>query len=230
MQYLNTGKGIKKIRDSQFIAIIASLLTGGTALLLDLFPITKNGTDVIAILPLVILGIISMFASLTAMIVTLVLSLVGYRQIATDEPEFRKAFLCAAASGALSIVGFFFQIPNGTISTILTTAGTIVEMFVIIFAISGFINLFENCECPDMAEEGDSLLKVFIATYIITAINALIIRIFELSSHAKVVSNIFGAIDLAVIVLRYVLYLKYLKKTENMLVEYQNSSERRLSQ
>lgn len=225
MQYLNTDKGIKKIRASQFVAIIASLLTGGTTLLINLFSNTEGGTDFFTILPLLILGVISMLASLAAMMVTLVLGLVGYRQLAADELEFRKAFLCTAASGALSIVGFFFQIPNGAISTILTTAGTIVEMFVIIFAVSGFINLSENCERPDMAEQGDSLLKLFIVTYIIAAINALIIRIFELSSQAKIVSDIIGVIDLAINVLRYVLYLKYLKKTEGMLMEYQNGSE-----
>ena len=82
-----------------------------------------------------------------------------------------------------------------------------------IFSISGLINICINQKRTDLAQKGDKLLKFLVITYIITSIDALIIRIFELSTQAKIVSVIFGVIDFILTIVQFVLYIKYLRQT-----------------
>ena len=59
----------------------------------------------------------------------------------------------------------------------------------------------------------DEYGNAYVGKYIISAVNALIIRIFELSAESKMISFIINVIDSCLIVIRYILYLKYLKST-----------------
>ena len=80
-----------------------------------------------------------------------------------------------------------------------------------VFAIAGLVNLSESQGWSDLSEKGDRLLKLLAVTYIISAVNALIIRIFELSAESKMISFIINVIDSCLIIIRYILYLRYLK-------------------
>ena len=92
-------------------------------------------------------------------------------------------------------------------------------MFEIVFAIAGLINISESLDRADFSERGDRLLKIMVFTYIITALNALIIRIFELSAEARIVSMFVNAADLVLIITRYVFYLRYLKGAKKMIAD-----------
>lgn len=103
------------------------------------------------------------------------------------------------------------------ISTILNSAGTIFEMFVMIYATSGIINLSEKCERPDLAKKGEVILRFFVFTYIIYALTTIAIRIFELSTHLRFVLVIAGAINFIVSIIQIIVYMKYLSLTKKML-------------
>ena len=118
---------------------------------------------------------------------------------------------CALTSCILTVVGELLQIPNGMLYTVFTASAMIVEMFVMVFAIAGLVNLSESQGWSDLSEKGDRLLKLLAVTYIISAVNALIIRIFELSAESKMISFIINVIDSCLIIIRYILYLRYLK-------------------
>ena len=218
MKYLNAEKGIKKVYLSQLFAIFAAVLIGGTEMLTaaykNIFNMSASELKLIPVLS-VIVGVIL----LGAVITSLIIGMIGYYQASKDELLFRNSIFCALISGALTLVGELFQIPNGMLYTIFTTSATIVEMFVMVFAISGILNLSENCGRGDLSEKGGMLLKIMLVIYIISAVNALIIRIFELSDKAKIVSFIINAIDSVLIVTRYMLYLKYLHNSIIMLRE-----------
>lgn len=217
MKDINVAKGIKKIVIGQYFAIVATLLLGITTLLLGVFEINSNLSDNYFYYILVGASILLGLVFTAAMVISVIFNFLGYFQASKDEPEFKKAMVCAIIVGVLSVIAFFFQIPNGMLHTIFNSAGTIFEMFVMIFSISGLIIISFNHKRSDMAEAGDKLLKILVITYIITSIDALIIRIFELSTHAKIVSVFIGIIDFVLSVVQYVLYIRYLTQSLKML-------------
>ena len=219
MKYFNAKKGLKKVYISQVFAIIAAVLSSLTVLFIGLFKIGFADSVAASVLEFAVLTFAFGLSMIIMVILTNLFGIIGYFQAAKDEPEFRKAMLCMIASGALVIIGSVFQLPNGTLYTIFTSAGTIVEMFVMVFSISGIIKISDSFENTKMSGRGDFLLKVLVATYIISSIDTLIVRIFELSDQAKIVSVILDVIDLALIVLRYVLYLRYLRAAMRMITE-----------
>ncbi|MBQ5398231.1 MAG: hypothetical protein IIU14_02215 [Ruminococcus sp.] len=212
MNYPNAQKGMKKIILGQFFAIIATVLTSGTALLLSVYLFTDSENKASAI-RWAFSGMAFGLASVIMLSLTAVISFLGYFQTSKDEPEFKKAMFCTLAVGAMSVIGTFFKFPNGFISTVLNSSGSIVEMFVIIFSVSGAIKILEKSEHPDIAQKGDAVLKIIVVTYIITSVDSLVIRIFELSTHAKIVSIVVGAIDLIVNIFQYVVYIRFLRQS-----------------
>ena len=217
MKDINVAKGLKKIIIAQYFAIVATMLLGSTSLLLAVFEMSSflqnNDFYVLLVAASLVIG----FVFTIAISISVIFNFFGYFQAAKDEPEFKKAMICAIVVGVLSVIGFFFQIPNGTLHTIFNSASTIFEMFVMIFSLSGLINISANHKRADMAEAGDKLLKILVITFIISSIDSLVIRIFELSSHAKIVSIIIGIIDFALSIIQYVLYIRYLTQSLKML-------------
>ena len=210
MDYLYIEKGIKKVYISQIFAIIAALLTGCTELVTSVYKnIIKGSSEKdswIMILSLAV-GVVLLAAVITSNLI----GMIGYYQASKDDPLFKKSMYCALTSCILTVVGELLQIPNGMLYTVFTASAMIVEMFVMVFAIAGLVNLSESQGWSDLSEKGDRLLKLLAVTYIISAVNALIIRIFELSAESKMISFIINVIDSCLIIIRYILYLRYLK-------------------
>ncbi len=217
MKYKNAGKGIKKAVIGQILAIISTFLGNGMALFLSVssrvFGESYKEPSVLFISVSVFLGI----ASLCFIALKSVFSFIGYLQASRDEPEFKKATICVLTSGVLLIIGFFLQIKNGTLYTILNSASMIIEMFVMVFAISGVVNLSNSCERTDVAEKGDSVLRVLLVTFIFSALDALVIRIFELSENAWTVSLIIGTVDLILSFIQIIIFVRYLRQASKML-------------
>lgn len=210
MDYLYIEKGIKKVYISQIFAIIAALLIGCTELVTSVYKnIIKGSSEKdswIMILSLAV-GVVLLAAVITSNLI----GMIGYYQASMYDPLFKKSMYCALTSCILTVVGELLQIPNGMLYTVFTASAMIVEMFVMVFAIAGLVNLSESQGWSDLSEKGDRLLKLLAVTYIISAVNALIIRIFELSAESKMISFIINVIDSCLIIIRYVLYLRYLK-------------------
>ena len=210
MDYLYIEKGIKKVYISQIFAIIAALLTGCTELVTSVYKnIIKGSSEKdswIMILSLAV-GVVLLAAVITSNLI----GMIGYYQASMYDPLFKKSMYCALTSCILTVVGELLQIPNGMLYTVFTASAMIVEMFVMVFAIAGLVNLSESQGWSDLSEKGDRLLKLLAVTYIISAVNALIIRIFELSAESKMISFIINVIDSCLIIIRYILYLRYLK-------------------
>jgi len=221
MRYLNVEKGIRKVLISQIFSIIAAILSGCTDLLSEAFSTFKNVIQEPSVQLIALLFLsagVGVFL-LATIVCYNIFGVIGYYQASRDEPMFKKSMICVLASGILTVIGILFQVPNGTLHTLFTTAGTIVEMFEIVFAIAGLINISESLDRTDFSERGDRLLKIMVFTYIITALNALIIRIFELSAEAKIVSMFVNAADLVLIITRYVFYLRYLNGAKKMIAD-----------
>ena len=210
MDYLSIEKGIKKVYISQIFAIIAALLIGCTELVTSVYKnIIKGSSEKdswIMILSLAV-GVVLLAAVITSNLI----GMIGYYQASKDDPLFKKSMYCALTSCILTVVGELLQIPNGMLYTVFTASAMIVEMFVMVFAIAGLVNLSESQGWSDLSEKGDRLLKLLAVTFIISAVNALIIRIFELSAESKMISFIINVIDSCLIIIRYILYLRYLK-------------------
>ena len=217
MEFAKAKKGLKKIYIAQIFAIIASVLSGGAAVFIKFFLNSYTVDDSSAMLVFGFAGFICSFIMILMMIFCIFLGLFGYLQAAGDEEQFKKAMICTVVSGALTIIGAVFKLPNGLISTTLTSAGVIFELFMMVFAVSGLMNIAEKFDRTDIVESGDRLLKVLTVIYIISALNTLVIRIFQLSVHSQTAAFIVGAVDMVLSVLRCVVFMAYLRKISRVL-------------
>lgn len=216
MKYPNAKKGIKKVYIAQIFALSATLFSSASWLLISF---SVDFIDDISFLlsPLGGANILLAFLSSSLLIITAVLSFLGYFQASKDEREFKRSMICILLFGVFTVIGSMFKVPNGMISTILNSAGTIFEMFVMIYATSGIINLSEKCERPDLAKKGEVILRFFVISYIIYALTTIAIRIFELSTHLRFVLVIAGAISFILSIIQIIVYMKYLSLTKKML-------------
>lgn len=217
MKFPNAEKGIKKLIISVIFSIIAAVLINVPMISVNIMAMMGGDPSAVSDTPLWFFVINSSFAALTAQAFALVLSIIGYIQASNDEKDFKKAMVCSLAGGAMFVFISFFQILNTTLSTILSAASMILEMFVMIYSVTALIHLSEQCDREDMVKKGNTLLKFLVCTYIIAALNALIIRTFELSSKSIIVAVVIGVIDLVLNIAQFILYLSYLKKTAKML-------------
>lgn len=221
-QFIHVQKGIKKIMIAQIVAIVSTVFSSVLSFLLLLLGINVSsaeysGPELIWITIYAVLG----FCSVVAIVVTMIISIWGFLQASKDEPEFKKAMICTAVSGTVLVFGSVFHIPNGAIYTILTSVASIVEMFVAIFGLSGMIIIADRCERSDVKASGNFWMKIMVLTYFIISINALVIRIFELSSQARMISAIFGVFDLVLSASQYIIFWMYSRKVLHMLKHYQ---------
>ena len=217
MDRSNAEKGIKKVYIAQVFAIIASFFSSASWILTS-FSIELFGNDIkLWLSPLGGANILLAFVSSVLLILTAVLSFLGYYQASKDEPEFKKSMICILLFGAFSVIGPLLKVPNGMISTIFNSAGTIFDMFVVIYATSGLINLSEKYERSDLAKKGETILRFFVVTYIISALSAIAIRISELSSHLQFVLVIAGFIGFVLSITQTIVYMKYLSQSKKML-------------
>ena len=218
MSFPHAEKGIKTLIVAEVFAIVSAVLFGIPSVLLNVFTMLRLDLDAIKESALwIVVYAFSSLISVAAMVVMLILSLIGYYQASKDEKEFKKAMFCALVYAGLTLFGSFFYITNSTITTIFNAAGSIFEMFVLVYAVTAMNSLAEQCERPDMLKRGKSLLIFILITYIVAALNAIVIRIFELSDKSIVVAIVVGVIDLILNVTQLLLYLRYLKKTAKML-------------
>lgn len=217
MELRNAEKGIRKIFIAEIMAIIAAVMSGAASLFLGIqLNIDINSwTDV----GWGIWGLVCGFVAISFWLIQLILGFVGYFQASKDETCFKRAMICNVAGGILMIFSSSIQSVNTTVYTVLSASGTIVEMFIMVYAIIGLLHLSERCERPDVTETGTLLLRVLVATYIVSALNALIIRIFELSDHAKIIALVTGVVELLLSMVQYLLFMFYLHKTKKMLAD-----------
>ena len=220
MDYSNLEKGISFIRYSQ-IFVIAAAVIGSSILGIKYFcdvDLSDCATRYSLLILLVNVILILVYAVFTVFFG--VFGMIGYCKAAKDEGEFKKSAICLLVSGMLTGVGMFLHIPNDLLYIILTSSGTVMEMFVVIFAVSGMIKVSDICENFDISARGDAMLKVIVVTYIISAVSNLIICFLELTAHVQIFSVLFDTGDSLLSIARYVLYLRYLKSCSQMLAEY----------
>lgn len=219
MGFPSAKKGIKKMIIAEILAIVSSVIATGAELLLYLATEGILDLNYISETPLLLVGLFLGLSLPFIIIVSSLIVIVGCFQASKDESEFKKAMLCMIASSTMTLIGLIFQIPNGMLYTVFTSSGMILEFFVMVFAVSGIINLSEKCERSELVRSGDVLLYILTASYLINAVNRLIIRIFELSEQSRIVAVVFGAIELILSILQHFLFLQYLAKSRKMLTE-----------
>ena len=225
MKLNHAQSGIRIILVSQILSILTALLSGVISMIFS-YSISKSidvllNIDLMVSLAVLIVGlllILSLIASVT-------LGMIGYIFASLDEPVFRRAMICSLAGGILTLIGSLFQVQNGTLYTVLTSAGSISEMFSVIFAVTGLIELAERCECRDIADKGGRMLRLIATAYFISAMDTLVIRLFEQTEHARIVAVVFNIIDFIVVILRLVLFIGYLSGCLKMLRGYNSAAD-----
>ena len=216
MKYKHAEKGIMLILVSEIFYLIGSLPEITGSLFWSISTSVQDGINVRIDTSVGLISILFGLAALVIMIVTAVFGIIGYINAARDEKGFRNAAICALASGVLYVAEASAQPVSSTLNTMISASGTIVEMFVMVFAMMGLYNLAENCGRQDLTSRGIMLLRAVIIAYVVSSLNAIIIRVFELSSSAKIVALITGGLDYILGVACHILYIIYLLKTRKI--------------
>lgn len=217
MSYSNLKKGLIILFIAHFFTIISTLIQYISSNILNIVLDYSDGFGAALFSPLGAANALLIILSLIAMTVAGILNFTGYVYAAKDEGEFRKSMFCVLVVALVYIIGFLFKIPNDTVYIILSTSGSIIEMFAMVFSVSGIINLSIKYENDTMVKRGDYLLRFILVSYIFSSVNSIVFRIFELSSQIKTVSEILGVIDLVINIAQFIVYMVYIRQAVNMM-------------
>lgn len=217
MMYSNALNGLKKIYIAQFLSITSAVCSGLATLIANI--VSDEYKDILEYLfsPVGVLSVSLAILSTIAMLLMAVLGFIGYIQASRDEPEFRKSMICVIIVAVFYTISMFFKVPNGMLYTIFFMTGTIVEMFVMAFSVSGIINIAANCEDEEVQKRGDRVMTFILVSYLASSINAIVYRIFELSPQVQTVAVIIGALDLLLSISQFIVYMSYLRRAIVML-------------
>ena len=211
MNYPNAFAGVKKLVAAEALQIISSGLAiivailsfaalAGTMNALATGSEASLGGAVASGIGIILLGI----AILVLGIISTVFTLIGLKKCAADEPKnFNIAFYCAiivlvgsAIGGALSAVPI--------IANILKTLANICSIGTFCFTVQGISELANQCNRPDIAKLGMTILIIECVSILLTTI-------------ANWVGGIFAIIAAVLALVCYIIYLVYLTKAKAML-------------
>lgn len=218
MKYRYAAKGVTKIFIAEVFSFVAFFFIGADLILTDLFGDPEQIPDA---------GLLAFFLCMAAAGVLLlaagILRIIGYIQAAREEEGFFRAVICALVAFVLGFAAVLFQTQTGVLAwvhTILFAAGTIAEMFVLIAAIGGLINLSERCRRADLVRRGNTILTVLEIIYVLLFIVIILRQLFDGMKDVTVIFSVsvaLGVIILVLMVIQAVLILGYLGKTAAML-------------
>ncbi|MBR6443996.1 MAG: hypothetical protein IKS63_01020 [Firmicutes bacterium] len=171
MTYSNAYEGSKKLIVAEILVLIVAV--GGIAVQVMLAGgvQTEIGTAKTA----ASIGTLCMIVTIVAYIV----NLVGLNQAGKDEPFFKTAFaislitvLVSVASSVLTAIGY------ESIQSIASLAGEILQIFIIIYVISGIVSLAQRMKDTKLEQTGKKMLPLIPALMFISILVRLVNDVF----------------------------------------------------
>ncbi len=218
MKFPNALNGVKKIRTSEILSLIVSLLGGvGGALVLTSIGSAKTAEQAIANGGGALIGggIVAAIAGILG-IISFILQLVGLNAAGKDEKNFRQGFILALVGIVVSVLQTAFA-SNNLLSSAFELISSVITPIITYLVINGIINLARKLGNDAMVARGMKLFKFIIVGYAISIIIKLIETIFTNNATMQTVVGVLAIVAAVISIIVLVTYLKYLGRAVKML-------------
>lgn len=208
----NAAKGVKRIFTSEILSLIAvgvSIISGILGLAAIGAATVDSETGAFAALGGA--GVVALISGIL-LIIAFIMQLVGLVNASKDEPAFKISLYAVIAGIVLSFLSSIFS-KNAVLTGIFNTLSTVAQLIVTLFVIFGIINLANKMGNKDVADRGNSLIKVIACVYIIAAIVILVSALLG----ATVVASILSIAGNVLMIVAYIVFVILLAQAKKML-------------
>ena len=211
--------GVKKLFTARMLGLIGSvcsiigLIIGAGAAV----SLVSGESDTLAI------GagsIVFIAAGLILPIIGLIIQLVGLKQAANDEDNFRQAFIISIFALVITIVSSIFTALNvggGRADNIATLVSGIAEIFVVIYVTQGISNLADQLKNEDIARQSGRIAVLFTVVYAVSILSNFVIIFFGANQTIGVIVIVLSILSAILSFVASIIYLVYLGNAKNML-------------
>ena len=208
--------GIRKIYNAQILTIIATLISiAGVVAMIGFGKVlssngdTVNNADVFSLIVIV--------ASLVLAIVAFVLNIRGISLASKDEPSFRAAMVMVIMELCTSVLSVAFAKTKPSLSKAFESVNNVSELLATYYIIRGCIHLALQKKNLDIVKSATTAIKLVIIVWIIAIILQCAAIIFPSGDKATTVEGILSIASLVLALISYIIYLKVLRKTSEIL-------------
>ena len=214
MNYDNAKKGIGRIYTAEILEILATIVAIVAVVLMTVLgAILKDGesvnvTDVISVISLVVSGVIA--------IVAFFLTLTGINTASKDEESFKTALIMLFVQFGAYVLSTVFT-NKGGLSSILEAVSNIAELLVVYYIIHGCINIAVKKGNKDVETAGNNAIRIYMIVWVVGIVVNFLAGMINKGGAMSVVVAILSVGALILAIIGYIIYLKVLRKTVDML-------------
>lgn len=203
MRFPNALEGMKKIRTSTILSLCLAVLAA-----LIFFCSMTQSEDVLPLLLIIVL------AALVLSITGIILELVGVSRAARDMDSFSSARTALIVGLVISVVsGFFSQ--DSVLRSVMSLLNSVCSIFATMLILQATVDLANVSQRPDVAERGQSMLRVVIGLMVAGLVLAVVQLIVP--SSAQALNLVLSLAGLALSLLQAFLLLRYYREVIEML-------------
>lgn len=203
MRFPNALEGMKKIRTSTILSLCLAVLAA-----LIFFCSMTQSEDVLPLLLIIVL------AALVLSITAIILELVGVSRAARDMDSFSSARTALIVGLVISVVsGFFSQ--DSVLRSVMSLLNSVCSIFATMLILQATVDLAKVSQRPDVAERGQSMLRVVIGLMVAGLVLAVVQLIVP--SSAQALNLVLSLAGLALSLLQAFLLLRYYREVIEML-------------
>lgn len=228
MRFPNAAKGVKKIFTAEILNLLSTFFLVVTVALIVIGVAGAAGTAGDAGIEnsqaaMEVLGGSILIAGIFALVwfvlafIAFIMNLVGIINASHDEQNFKSALIFLIVGIVTAILaGIFYN--NGTVSSLLYSLHSLLNLFVYIFVIAGVVKLADQMNRGDVSARGTNVLKLIIVINVLALIASLI-STFMGGPVASVTAGVLLLVGIVLGIVQYIMYLTFLAKAKKMLAE-----------
>ena len=215
MTFPNAANGLKKIYTAEILALVAALCTG---LMLIVTAFTISSAESFNLSGVATGGIFLLlfgFAAFVLMVLALIFELIGINSAKKDETGEKKnfaiAFICVIVSICVNFVGGALSTAVPFMSTILTTAGRLLELIATYYVLYGISDFAERLGQNGLAEKSKAMVYKLCFIYCVSILCNVLFS-FLSSKLGMIISLLLSLVVLLFSIVYYILYLRIIKE------------------
>ena len=214
MTFPNAANGLKKIYIAEILTLVAALCTG---LMLIITAFTISSAQSLNLSGAVTGGMFLLlfgFAAFVLLVLALIFNLIGINSAKKDETadkrNFATAFICVIVSICVSFVGGALSSSVPALSTILTTAGRLLDLTATYFILYGIADFAEKLGQNGLAEKAKAMVYKLCALYCVSIVCNTLFS-FLSSKVGMIISLLLSLVVIVFSIVYYILYLRIIK-------------------
>ena len=213
MELNSAKKGVGMIYIGEILSLCAVILAAVSSIVIAMSA-TNGGTTAITEGGLAGIGLIAIL-TVVAVIIAFIFQVIGVSRASKEEPEFKKAMAFLIGGLVVAFVSGFFG-NSEMAKDISGMLGNFCNLMVTLYIIQGCSCLAKRVGNEAVEKLASSTVKLVTALYVVSILLGLVMT-FISSKEMMVVASILAVVIAVVSVIAYILFLKVLSQTKNML-------------